>query len=78
MWLKIIIVILLLLAVASLLSGMIFLVKDKSQSTRLLTSLYTRVILCGLILILISFGIYTGELKPNAPWTKQVPSTASQ
>ena len=77
MWLKIIIVILLLLAIASLLSGMIFLVKDASSSTRLLTSLYTRVVLCGLILILICVGIYTGEITPNSPWTQRTPSIES-
>ena len=66
--LKAAIVILLLATVASLFSGLVFLVKDQDHGSRLLNALTLRVILAGLTLALISWGFYSGQLVSQAPW----------
>ena len=69
MWLKIIIVLLFLAIVASLSSGLLFLLKDMgSQSKRTLYALGIRITLAALLLISIFYGIYTGQLGSRAPW----------
>ncbi len=62
MWLKIAIVVVLLLMVASLANAFIALIKDKSGSPRLVWSLTSRVMLAGLILALILYGKLSGQL----------------
>ena len=54
--LKAAIVILLLATVASLLSGLFFLVKDEGQGTRLVNTLTVRVTLTGLTVALLIWG----------------------
>jgi len=65
---KILLVLLFIAAVISLFSGLVFLVRDSSQSFRLINSLYLRVAFCVAILILLGWGFYTGELGNQAPW----------
>ncbi|MCD5983302.1 twin transmembrane helix small protein [Pseudomonas sp. CDFA 610] len=60
--LKAAIVLMLAATIASLFSGLSFLVKDDNHSTRLLKALALRVILAGLTLILITWGFYSGQL----------------
>ena len=60
--LKVAIVLILAATVASLFSGLFFLVRDDDHSTRLLKVLALRVILAGLTLILITWGFYSGQL----------------
>ncbi|EKN46609.1 MULTISPECIES: twin transmembrane helix small protein [Pseudomonas] len=60
--LKAAIVLMLAATVASLFSGLFFLVRDDDHSTRLLKVLALRVILAGLTLILITWGFYSGQL----------------
>ena len=60
--LKAAIVLMLAATVASLFSGLFFLVRDDDHSTRLLKVLALRVILAGLTLILITGGFYSGQL----------------
>ncbi|KPY34893.1 Uncharacterized protein ALO52_03543 [Pseudomonas syringae pv. primulae] len=60
--LKAAIVLMLAATVASLFSGLFFLVNDDDHSTRLLKVLALRVILAGLTLILITWGFYSGQL----------------
>ncbi|WP_122613315.1 twin transmembrane helix small protein [Pseudomonas viridiflava] len=60
--LKAAIVLMLAATVASLFSGLFFLVRDDDHSTRLLKVLALRVILAGLSLILITWGFYSGQL----------------
>ncbi|MEE4084152.1 twin transmembrane helix small protein [Pseudomonas viridiflava] len=60
--LKAAIVLMLAATVASLFSGLFFLVRDDNHSTRLLKVLALRVILAGLTLILIIWGFYSGQL----------------
>ena len=62
--LKAAIVLMLAATVASLFSGLFFLVRDDDHSTRLLKVLALRVILAGLTLILITWGFYSGQLPP--------------
>ncbi|MFZ3023845.1 twin transmembrane helix small protein [Pseudomonas sp.] len=66
--LKAAIVILLLATVASLFSGLFFLVKDEGQGTRLVNALTLRVILTGLTVALLVWGFYSGQLVSHAPW----------
>ncbi|WP_122491538.1 twin transmembrane helix small protein [Pseudomonas viridiflava] len=60
--LKAAIVLMLAATVASLFSGLFFLVRDDDHSTRLLKVLALRVILAGPTLILITWGFYSGQL----------------
>lgn len=69
MWLKVIIVLLFLLILASLSSGLLFFFKDVgSKSKRTLYALGTRVGLAALMLVCIFYGLYTGQLGSTAPW----------
>ncbi|MDF2487987.1 MAG: hypothetical protein K0S77_609 [Pseudomonas sp.] len=66
--LKAAIVLLLLATIASLFSGLVFLVKDDGDSTRLLKALTVRVTLAALTLALITWGLYSGQLVSHAPF----------
>ena len=68
--LKIIIVILFILVIISLFSGAFFLIKDKGQpnSKRTLYALGFRVTSVTLLILTITYGIWTGQLRLNAPW----------
>ena len=70
--LKIVIVILLIAVVISLFTGLVFLFKDtdRTDSKRTWYSLGVRITLATLLLLTISYGFYTGELRigSNAPW----------
>jgi hypothetical protein len=66
--LKAAIIILLLATVASLFSGLFFLVKDEGRGSRVVNALTIRVILAALTLALISWGFYSGQLVSHARW----------
>ena len=66
--LKAAIVLMLLATLASLFSGLFFLVKDEGHSTRLLKALVVRVCLAIITLGLITWGFYSGQLVSQAPW----------
>nr|WP_298174272.1 twin transmembrane helix small protein [uncultured Pseudomonas sp.] len=66
--LKAAIVLLLLATMVSLFSGLFFLVKDESQTSRVVNSLTVRVILSALTVALIAWGFYSGQLVSHAPW----------
>ncbi|QPG64568.1 twin transmembrane helix small protein [Pseudomonas sp. BIGb0427] len=66
--LKAAIVLMLLATIASLFSGLFFLVKDDGQSTRLLKALTIRVTLAALTLALVTWGFYSGHLVSHAPF----------
>ncbi|TBW56491.1 twin transmembrane helix small protein [Marinobacter halodurans] len=63
--LKILIVGLLLAVIASLFSGLFFLLRDESRSRRVLHSLILRVTLSGLLLLIIGFALWHGDLSMN-------------
>ena len=66
--LKAAIVLMLLATIASLFSGLFFLVKDDGNSTRLLKALTVRVALAALTLALVTWGLYSGQLVSHAPF----------
>ncbi|CAM3630056.1 hypothetical protein CCOS865_00072 [Pseudomonas reidholzensis] len=66
--LKAAIVLLLLATIASLFSGLVFLVKDDQSSTRLLKALTVRVTLAALTLALVTWGLMSGQLVSHAPF----------
>lgn len=72
MWLKALIVFLFLAVLASLSSGLFFLLKDMgdSHSKRTLYALGIRVTLAALLLAAIAYGFYSGELHSTAPWDR--------
>ena len=67
---KFLIVVLLAGVVISLFSGLVFLFKDSDvpDSRRTLYALGLRITLAALLLVVIFYGLYTGELGLNAPW----------
>lgn len=70
MWLKIIILVLFVGVVASLGSGLRFLLKDAGvpESKRTLYALGIRVSLASVMMLLVFYGFYTGILTSQAPW----------
>jgi hypothetical protein len=74
MLLKTIIVLLFIAIVVSLFGGLNFLVKDLggNNKKRLLYALGIRIILAALLLGTIIYGSYTGQIKSQAPWDKQL------
>ena len=77
--LKIVIVIVFCLLLASLASSLLFLFKDKGavEKKRTMITLGLRVSMAVLLMILITYGVSTGQLKSQAPWrqihTEQIP-----
>lgn len=72
MWLKTAIVVVFIALVISLASGLYFLFKDQGTTRRTLHSLGVRVALAGLLLVLLGYGIYTGQIRSKAPWDAQL------
>jgi hypothetical protein len=70
MVLKILIIVLLLGLFASLGSGFYFLMKDQgnAKKRRLVHSLGVRVALAISLMVLIVYGVSTGQLRSQAPW----------
>jgi hypothetical protein len=66
--LKAAIVLMLLATIASLFSGLFFLVKDDSRSTRVVNALTVRVVLTAITVALIAWGFYSGQLVSHATW----------
>ena len=79
MWLKPAILIVFAALVISLASGLFFLLKDKGgPSRRLLHSLGVRVTLAIVLMVLIAYGVLTGQLKSQAPWAIKAQETTEQ
>ena len=66
--LKVIIVVLFMAVLASLSSGLWFLLNDKPNQKRTLYALGIRVTLAGLLLITVAYGVLSGTLTLQAPW----------
>lgn len=77
MWLKLLIIIVFLGLLISLGSGLTFLFKDQDKpgSRRTWNSLSIRLALAVVLMVLIVYGVYTGQLRSQAPWDHQ-PSAA--
>jgi len=63
-----VIVIVLILILVSLMSSLFFLFKDQGKGKRSVYSLGVRVSLGAILLILVAYGLYTGELGNSVPW----------
>ncbi|MGK0499773.1 MAG: hypothetical protein ACJAYG_001418 [Oceanicoccus sp.] len=69
MWLKVVIVTLFIALVISLFTGFTFLFKDRgTNSRRTWNALSVRLILTGLLISFLFYGVFTGQLGSNAPW----------
>ncbi|WP_028467863.1 DUF2909 family protein [Neptunomonas japonica] len=55
-------------AVVSLFGGLYFLIRDQGSSRRIVYSLYLRVLFCVLLLVLLVYGFFSGQLVSHAPW----------
>lgn len=66
--LKAAIALMLIATIASLFSGLFFLVKDESDSNRLVIALAVRVGLAAVTVGLIAWGFFSGQLVSHAPW----------
>ncbi|AVO52997.1 twin transmembrane helix small protein [Ectopseudomonas mendocina] len=66
--LKAAIVLMLLATVASLFSGLFFLVKDDSRGTRVVNALTVRVVLTAITVSLVAWGFYSGQIVPHVTW----------
>lgn len=80
MFLKIIVVLLFIGVLASLSSGLIFLLKDMNvpDSKRTVYALGVRITLAASLLGVIIYGVYSGQLGSTAPWDREIQSEASQ
>jgi len=78
MWIKPVIVILLLMLLASLFSGFVFLMKDQGHTRRTLHSLGLRVSLAAALLAVVAYGFYTGQLRSRAPWDAALQAKQAQ
>ena len=65
--LKILLLLLFAAVLVSLFSGLFFLVRDQGQSHRTVNSLFFRVIFSALIIVVLIYGFYSGELVPHQP-----------
>ena len=68
MWLKPVIFLLIILILFSLSSGLFFLFKDNGDGRGTMISLGIRVTLAALLLSLVAYGLYTGQLGNTVPW----------
>ena len=67
---KLLLIVVMIAMVASLFTGLGFLLSDseKAGSKRLLYALGIRISMAVTLLLLIGFGIYSGQLTLGAPW----------
>lgn len=72
MFLKVIIVILFIAIIASLSSGLVFLLKgvNTPESKLTLYALGVRITLATMLMVLIGYGLGSGQLGSTAPWDK--------
>lgn len=65
---KVLVIIALLAIVASLASGLVFLLKDQSQSKRTVRALTVRISLSVALFVMLLIGMATGVITPNRPF----------
>ena len=75
MLIKILIIAALIAILASLASGMLFLVKDKGDSNRTAKALTVRISLSVALFGLLMIGIFTGHIKPHGIYPAGHPVT---
>jgi len=67
-WIKICILALLIALLISLGSGLVFLFIDRGRTRRTLRSLGLRLALAVALMILVFYGLWSGQLGSRAPW----------
>lgn len=67
MSLKFLLLILFAAVVLSLFSGLFFLIKDQGNSHRTVNSLFFRVTFSVLLIVVLLYGFYSGEITPHMP-----------
>ena len=67
MSLKLAILFLFAAVVASLFSGLFFLIHDRGSSKRLANALFIRVLFSAAIIIVLIYGFYSGQITPHMP-----------
>jgi hypothetical protein len=72
MWLKTAIIIVFVALLISLASGLVFLFKDRGEGKRTMYALGIRVTLAATLLILVTYGVLSGQLQSQAPWSSQL------
>jgi len=74
MWLKILILVLFMGVLASLTSGLRYLLKDAGvpDSKRTLYALGIRITLATIMMALVFYGFYSGILTSQAPWDSRI------
>ncbi len=70
MWLKPTIVVLFIAILISLGTSAVFLLLDKGNADRTRKALGIRVTLAVLLLGFVTYGVWSGQLAINAPWSK--------
>lgn len=65
---KVLVVVALLAIVASLASGLVFLLKDQSRSRRTVRALTVRITLSVALFVMLLIGMATGVITPNRPF----------
>ena len=68
MWLKPTILILFIAILISLAASVIFLLKDQGSTRRTQKLLGLRVVLAILLIVCVSYGLWSGDLTLSAPW----------
>lgn len=70
MVLKTLILILFLAIIVTLFSGLYFMLRDQGRTHRTVNSLIIRVGIAALLILVLLYGFYTGDLAMHAPWLK--------
>lgn len=78
MWIKVIIVLLFIALLVSLFSGYVFLIKDQGTTRRTWHSLTVRLVLAVLLMGVLIYGVYTGQLASQAPWDARMSQEPAQ
>lgn len=75
MWIKVVIVCLFIALVVSLFTSLAFLFIDRERDdlhkSRTWNALTVRLVLAGLLIGFLLYGVFTGQLGSNAPWDQR-------
>lgn len=69
--LQTIVIVLLVAILITLAAGFIFFYQDRGRSKRVMYALGTRVTLAFILILVVSYGLYTGEFNLSTPWNSQ-------
>jgi hypothetical protein len=78
MWLKTAIIIVFVALLLSLGSGLVFLFRDRGEGKRTMYALGIRITLAVALMALITYGVLSGQLHSQAPWSKPLDALLQQ